>query len=81
MGKGGKISVTERALVQRINRRLAESGEQLKAYRGIRRQSDGPYFVVDVQRNRITREHVRDLEALGRELGALEGWERLEQEG
>lgn len=78
---GKKIQVTRRALAQRINRKLAQSGEQLKAYRGPRRLVDGDYFVVDVQRARITREHVRDLEALGRELEALDEWEELEEGG
>ena len=91
-----RMTVTRRALVQRINRKLAEGGERLRTYRRVRWAVDGdaklaaertryrkgtesppPYYIVDVARARIVREHVRDLEALGRDLGVLAGWEAL----
>jgi len=79
--KAAKIGVSRRALVQRVNRALARNDEALKSYRGARRQIDGDYFVVNVARSWIVREHVRDLEALGRELSVLADYEVLEEGG
>jgi hypothetical protein len=77
---GSHAPVTERALVQRINRRLAKDFETLKAARGGRwRSTTGDYYVVDLQRNAIARTNV-DPEALGRELGVLHAYERVVEE-
>ena len=70
-----KLTVTRRALVQRINRVLAKRDEKLRKLR----RSRGTYYVVNLQYNSIVAEHV-DLEEAARELGALEPWERLEEE-
>lgn len=71
--------VTKRALVQRINRKLQHQSKMLKALRSERGRSDlGDFFVVDVGRNAVIRAHC-DLEELGRELGVLGAWERVEQ--
>jgi hypothetical protein len=70
-----KVLVSERALIQRINRKLKHDGEQLRRARGAQTEySVGAYFIVDVMRNFITAQHV-DLEKLGRELEVLQGWE------
>lgn len=78
MSKKEKVPVSERALVQRINRKLKASGQQLKAARGERAEAEvGEYYVIDTHRNILILKHV-NLAALGVELGALADWERLE---
>jgi hypothetical protein len=73
------IPVTYRALFQRVNRALKKQDEQLRTYRGGRWSSDlGDLYIVDVNRNAIVRGDV-DLEALGKELGVLEPFERFEE--
>jgi hypothetical protein len=75
---GPKVSVTARALVQRINRRLTGRDERLKASRGsLSRTNVGDYFVIDVKGNFVVSTHV-DLETLARELGVLAPWEALQ---
>ncbi|HKB36319.1 MAG TPA: hypothetical protein VKD72_07695 [Gemmataceae bacterium] len=74
------VPVSTRALVQRINRKLKQDDERLKKCRS-RRWEDrlGEWYRINVASNFIVQTHV-DLEALGRELGVLEAWERLAQE-
>jgi hypothetical protein len=70
------VPISTRALLQRINRRLAADGEVLKAARTAKVASSvGHYFVV--RGNRIARERINP-EALARELGLLADWERVE---
>jgi hypothetical protein len=72
------IPVTMRALLQRINRRLAGKGELLKKTRGAgAREEVGDYYVIDVNRNVLMLKHV-DPETLGRKLGVLQSWESVE---
>jgi hypothetical protein len=66
-----KRPVTWRAVVQRVNRRLAHDGEMLRADR-----SSGEHYIVDIQRNAVTAQHV-DVEELGRELGVIRPWEEV----
>ena len=64
----------------RINRRLRGDDQVLKSSNGARAISDlGHYYVVDFRRGRIARARV-ELEAFGRELGALAEYECLELE-
>lgn len=73
-----RVQVSERALIQRINRRLKRSGEQLRAARSEAAERDlGRHFVVDVNRNAITIQNV-DLEKFGRKLGVLQPWEVMQ---
>ena len=72
-----KVQITERALVQRLNRKLAKENELLRAGRGER--DLGRYFVVDTRRNLIVRKDV-DLESLARDIGAIAPWEELGSE-
>ena len=73
-----KVAVSERAIFQRINRKLHQDGEMLKTSRSERvEQQVGRYYVVDIRRNFIARRDV-DLIALGRELGVLKPWEAVE---
>ena len=75
-----QVPVSTRALVQRINRRLAGKWQRLKTTRGDRAQSElGDYYVIDTKHNSLVATHV-NLEAYGRELGALQKWERWEDE-
>ena len=73
------VPVSKRALLQRVNRALRDKGEILKAARSPRVADElGQHFVVRLTGKRIvTQQHV-DVEALGRELGVLSEWERVE---
>jgi len=73
----GRVLVSKRALIQRINRRLVRDGEKLHATRGQRASLDlGEFYVIDVYRNFVAQKDV-DLEELGRELKVLSPWEKL----
>jgi DNA-directed RNA polymerase subunit RPC12/RpoP len=72
-----RIKITERALYQRLNRKLRQDGKQLRTARSEGVELDiGRYFIVDVNRNAITDQNV-NLEELGRELGAIQPWEEM----
>lgn len=73
------VPVTMRALVQRINRKLKEDDRVLKASRGERARLDlGDFYVLDVSINGIAEKQV-DPEDLGRELGVLQPYERVDK--
>ena len=76
--------VTERALVQRINRKLAHGGrlgQKLHKYRGGRwRTNLGDFYVIDGETGFLVQTHV-DLEQYGRQVGALAEWEALSEDG
>lgn len=77
MKKTQKVPVSERALIQRINRKLKADWRQLKTTRGVRAREDlGYFYVLDTRRNFIIDHHV-DLETFGRVLGALAESEEL----
>ena len=79
MAKRGKVPVSTRAIIQRINRKLAKDGDKLRKNRSQRWWPEmGDYYIVDEERNAFIRGHV-DLEDLGRELGVLEDWETVEK--
>jgi hypothetical protein len=78
-----KIPVSERAVIARINRRIAKGGEMLRSNRSAlkllkmgERPLDPLYYVVNPQRNAITGT-VHDLEAFAQECGVMEPWEVL----
>jgi hypothetical protein len=76
--KAGKIPVTMRALIQRINRKLAKEdfgppGEQLR-----KSKRSGVYYIINFRGNYVTHMDV-DVEGLGRELGVLREWEQVEE--
>jgi hypothetical protein len=74
---GRKVPVTTRALVQRINRKLAAEDMKLKATRGMRAVADlGDFYVIDASRNFVVDKDV-NIEELGRKVGALQPWEVL----
>ena len=68
-------TVTTRALIARINRKLKPDFEVLRKARGASAEADvGEYFVVDLRFNAIVDKHV-DPESYGRELGVLKDFE------
>jgi hypothetical protein len=78
-----KVGVSERALLQRINRKLKPENETVKAARmynanGVSYENSnlGRFYSIDLERNHIIDHHI-DLEAYGRELGVLAAWEEL----
>lgn len=74
------LSITKRAVIQRINRKLSRDGQQLRASRSERGRTDaGDYYIVDLNRKAILATHC-DLEKLGRKLEVVAAWERLEEE-
>ena len=71
-----KIPVSTRALIARINRKLAHDNEKLCRSRSVQTQvSVGEYFIIDAMRNIIMHQHV-GLESLGKELGVFKPYER-----
>jgi hypothetical protein len=74
-----KVQVTTRALVQRIDRLLAKDGQMLKKTRKKSRwfSETGEYFIINFKQNAIVAKDIK-LEKLGRELGALKDYEKLE---
>jgi hypothetical protein len=79
---GAKIvSISEDAVLQRINRRLKPDLRGVKKTRGARAYHDlGDYYLIDYDRNWIVDHHL-DLEDLARELGCLADDEQLAEEG
>jgi hypothetical protein len=75
---GSKVPITERALIQRINRKLATDDKRLLVSKPSSRWLDttGRHYMVDVATNSNVDYHV-DVEALGRELKVLKDWEEL----
>jgi len=78
--KNTKCPVTRRAVIQRINRRLAPDWRALRTSRGWGATSNlGTHYLLDTYRNEVVDTHV-DVEGYARELGALEPWESLVDE-
>lgn len=69
------VPITMRALIQRINRKLPK-GEMLKAARS-RRSADSTGWHFVIAHNEIKQHHV-NVETLGRKLGVLADYERVE---
>jgi len=73
-----KAIVSERALFQRLNRKLSRTNQQLRTSRTPRMEADcGRFYIVDTVRNAIAFKNI-DLEAQGRDLGVLAPWEKLD---
>jgi hypothetical protein len=71
-----KCKVRERALIARINRKLALARWRCGA-RGASAQHDvGQYYLLNWRRESVVRTHV-SLEQLARELGVLRPWEEI----
>lgn len=79
------VAVSRRALIRRVNCRLARTHRRLLVCRSARVAPGPPwwigdYYIVDTWTN-FAMEGGTDLEELGRELGALKPHERLVEEG
>jgi hypothetical protein len=76
-----KIPVAGATLRGRIKRVLQGRNSELRQYRGPRNcaNESAGWYIVDLARNESTGPY-KDLEVLGRELGALQPWERLASE-
>jgi hypothetical protein len=75
--KQQKVPVTERALIQRVNRKLWHDDEMVKTSRGARAELDlGRHYIVNWRINGLTHRNI-DLEDWGRELGVLRDYEEL----
>jgi hypothetical protein len=68
------IPVNRRSLIARMQRALAKDGRRLRTDRRGRRTS---YLLIDSKRQTLIAADI-DLEQLGRELGVLQPYERLE---
>ena len=73
--KALKMKVTERALIQRINRKLVHKGETLHIARGERWYSDLGYYYI-TSNNNLVAGHIK-LDELARELRALKAYEEV----
>lgn len=75
-----KTIITIRALVQRINRKLADKKQKLVALRGVAVRQFGQYVVVedtgDVETSGVVHKNV-DLVLFGKKLGVIREWESL----
>lgn len=70
-----KLPVSRRALVARVNRKLAIEGQVLRCSKGYScRLELGDYFLVDLHSNLITAQHV-DLVELAKDQGTLRSFE------
>ena len=74
-----KVSVSERALLQRINRKLVGDQECVKKSRGAATQDLGDYYRLDLQKNSVVESDV-DIDVMGRKLGVLHEFEVLKEE-
>ncbi len=74
-----KVGVSRRAVLQRVNRKLAPQLEALKVWRtSDLRYKAGDLFHLDLDQNAILNINV-DLESFAREVGALQRWESLSE--
>jgi hypothetical protein len=72
-----RVPVSERALIQRINRVLAKQDEVVKTTRGEKAESElGRHYILNFSFNGIMQKDI-DIEACGRELKVLRPWEMM----
>jgi hypothetical protein len=73
--KAIKMKVTTRALVQRINRKLANENQKLCATRGERSRAEfGDYYIVNLHSGNVTSWRINPDE-MARQLGVLRPYE------
>ena len=71
------MTITKKAAIGRVNRRLAEKGVKLRTARGMRQVSEvGTHYVANRSRNFVVDSYV-DIEACARQLGVLHEHERV----
>jgi hypothetical protein len=74
-----KVPISERALIQRINRKLKEKGARLHKTRGENTQAwidCGDYYILNVDRNYVMQKNV-GIEAIATDLGVLKPYEAV----
>jgi hypothetical protein len=73
-----KISLSKRAVIQRIQRKLAKRGQMLRTYRRtlLPFHGAGDFCVIDLSRNEVI-DTQSDLEAFAKELGVIQEYEIL----
>jgi hypothetical protein len=77
MCSGNTITVSEHALLLRLNRAMAEDGYRVRKARGRRAElSVGQFYVINTTYNVMAGKDV-DLEELAKEWGVLRDWEVL----
>jgi len=73
-----KVKLSQRAVIQRINRKLAKQDQKLNTSRmksaGI--HDMGRYYIVDTYRNAVVDSQI-NLETMGRKLGAIAEYEEI----
>ena len=71
------LLISERSLIRRINRKLADDEQVLRMARGERaKRHVGEFYVVDTRRNLIVSKHI-NLVMFARQMDALKPWERI----
>ena len=76
----GKVPVSERALFQRIQRKLKKEGQKIYRSRAGRQKMDlGTYYTVTLWTNTVDAYHIEDLEKFGRECSAIADHEYLSE--
>jgi len=80
MVKQDKITISARALIQRLNRKLAPD-KMIKSNRRSERLTHqyGTYYVLDIKQKKVVQSRV-DLAQLARRLGAINDWEEINAE-
>jgi len=72
-----KAAVSERAILARINRKLASDKEAIRKSRSAQmRASVGQFYRIDLMRNFISGQDI-DLTRFAKELGVLRPWEEI----
>lgn len=71
-----KVPITERAAIQRINRKLKPNGLIFKKSRSLAMASLGDYYVIDATRNAV-KWSCLSLTSFGHKVGAIEEWEEV----
>ena len=73
-----KVPVTERTLVQRINRTISKNDQTLRKARPDTRAAKecGTFYSVSTRTRGVVDSRI-DIEAMGRELGVLKAFEQL----
>jgi hypothetical protein len=81
-----RAQVTLRALIQRLNRRLASKDREIRSPRGRGgdtrvREELGDYFIVNPRSDELIERHVKvkDLEKMARDLDAIRAWEEVQR--
>ena len=72
-----KAPVSERAVLARVNRKLASDGRKVRKVRTATRLTGASYYLIDERRQFMADSNV-NLEKLAKKLGVLEAWEALQ---